>query len=244
LKFEKERFLNGGIMEDKLIYIADDEIKIQELIKLFLQKEGYRVQSFEDGEALLEAFKNVPADMLIIDIMMPKVDGLTLCTEIRKFSNVPIIIVSAKDKESDKIAGLMLGSDDYLTKPFSPVELVLRVKSIFKRMEFDKVSPTKTAAITLSDVTIYPDKRFAEINHQDLKLTPMEFNLLLYLANNINKAVSREELLNKVWGFDSEVDTRATDDMVKRIRKKLSNVNSTLKIETLWGFGFTISDKH
>jgi len=176
--------------------------------------------------------------------MMPKVDGLTLCTEIRKFSNVPIIIVSAKDKESDKIAGLMLGSDDYLTKPFSPVELVLRVKSIFKRMEFDKVSPTKTAAITLSDVTIYPDKRFAEINHQDLKLTPMEFNLLLYLANNINKAVSREELLNKVWGFDSEVDTRATDDMVKRIRKKLSNVNSTLKIETLWGFGFTISDKH
>ncbi len=231
-------------MEDKLIYIADDEIKIQELIKLFLQKEGYRVQSFEDGEALFEAFKSVPADMLIIDIMMPKVDGLTLCTEIRKFSNVPIIIVSAKDKESDKIAGLMLGSDDYLTKPFSPVELVLRVKSIFKRMEFDKVSPTKTAAITLSDVTIYPDKRFAEINHQDLKLTPMEFNLLLYLANNINKAVSREELLNKVWGFDSEVDTRATDDMVKRIRKKLSNANSNLKIETLWGFGFTISDKH
>lgn len=231
-------------MEDKLIYIADDEIKIQELIKLFLQKEGYKVQSFEDGEALLEAFKSVPADMLIIDIMMPKVDGLTLCTEIRKFSNVPIIIVSAKDKESDKIAGLILGSDDYLTKPFSPVELVLRVKSIFKRMEFDKVSPTKTAAITLSDITIYPDKRYAEINHQDLKLTPMEFNLLLYLANNINKAVSREELLNKVWGFDSEVDTRATDDMVKRIRKKLSNVNSTLKIETLWGFGFTISDKH
>lgn len=230
-------------MEKKLLYIADDEINIQELIKMFLQKEGYAVQVFSDGEAVLKAFKENSPDMLILDIMMPELDGFSLCSEIRKTSNVPIIIVSAKDKEADKIAGLMLGSDDYMTKPFSPVELVLRVKSIFKRIEFEKIPVVNKDSISIADVTIYPESRCAECNGQDLKLTPMEFNLILYLAQNINKGIGREELLNKVWGFDSEVDTRATDDMIKRIRKKLANLNSTLKIETLWGFGFMISNR-
>jgi len=230
-------------MEKKLIYIADDEVKIQELIKMFLEKEGYEVKVFSEGEGLLEAFKNRPSDMLILDIMMPNLDGLTLCSEIRKESNVPIIIISAKDSESDKITGLMLGSDDYMTKPFSPVELVLRVKSIFRRMEFEKIPKTIEGDITILDVTIFTEGRYAVCNGQDLKLTPMEFNLLLYLSKNVNRAVGREELLNKVWGFDSEVDTRATDDMIKRIRKKLLSTASALKIETLWGFGFIISDK-
>lgn len=230
-------------MEKKLIYIADDEIKIQELIKMFLEKEGYDVQVFSDGETLLKAFMKRPSDMLILDIMMPQLDGLTLCSEIRKESNVPIIIISAKDSESDKIAGLMLGSDDYMTKPFSPVELVLRVKSIFRRMEFEKVPKVNQADITVSDITIHIEGRYAVCNGQDLKLTPMEFNLLLYLAKNVNRGISREELLNKVWGFDSEVDTRATDDMIKRIRKKIAGTGSLLKIETLWGFGFKISDQ-
>jgi DNA-binding response OmpR family regulator len=230
-------------MEDKLIYIADDEINIQELIRMFLQKEGYAVETFSDGQMLLDAFIEKPAHMLILDIMMPKLDGLSLCSEIRKTSNVPIIFVSAKDSEGDKIAGLMLGSDDYLTKPFSPVELVLRVKGIFKRMEFDRTPLSTPEAIKLSDINIYPKKRYAEYCGQDLALTPMEFNLLLYLASNKNKGVSRDELLNKVWGFDSEVDTRATDDMIKRIRKKLLNAGSNLRIETLWGFGFMISVK-
>ncbi|WML34798.1 response regulator transcription factor [Clostridium sp. OS1-26] len=228
-------------MEKKLIYIADDELKIQELIKMFLEKEGYDVQVFSDGETLLKAFMKRPSDMLILDIMMPQLDGLTLCSEIRKESNVPIIIISAKDSESDKIAGLMLGSDDYMTKPFSPVELVLRVKSIFRRMEFEKVPKVNQADVTVSDVTIHIGGRYAVCNGQDLKLTPMEFNLLLYLAKNVNRGISREELLNKVWGFDSEVDTRATDDMIKRIRKKIAGTGSSLKIETLWGFGFKIS---
>lgn len=230
-------------MVNKLIYIADDEVKIQELIKMFLKKEGYEVEAFSDGESLLKAFRKKQADMLLLDIMMPNLDGLTLCMEIRKESHVPIIIISAKDGEADKIAGLMLGSDDYMTKPFSPVELVLRVKSIFKRMEFDKRPVVNEENIIISDIIIYPQGRYAAFHGQDLKLTPMEFNLLSYLARNKNKGVGREELLNKVWGFDSEVDTRATDDMIKRIRKKLTNVGSTLKIETLWGFGFMISDK-
>jgi two-component system OmpR family response regulator len=230
-------------MKTKLIYIADDEKKIQDLIKMFLKKEGYDVEVFSDGRQLLEAFKKKPADMLILDIMMPRLDGLTLCSEIRKESNVPIIIISAKDSEGDKIAGLTLGSDDYMTKPFSPVELVLRVNSIFRRMEFQNVESTKEDIINVSDVTIYPEGKFAICNGKDLKLTPIEFSLTLYLAKRVNKGVSREELLNMVWGYESEVDTRATDDMIKRIRKKLLNSDSLLKIETLWGFGFMISNK-
>ncbi|MBZ9622447.1 response regulator transcription factor [Clostridium sp. FP2] len=230
-------------METKIIYIADDEKKIQDLIKMFLKKEGYDVEVFSDGSTLLEAFNKKPADMLIIDIMMPGLDGLTLCSEIRNESNVPIIIISAKDSEGDKIAGLTLGSDDYMTKPFSPVELVLRVNSIFRRMEFQNIKSTEQDIINVSDVTIYPEGRSASCNGKDLKLTPIEFSLILYLAKRVNKGVSREELLNRVWGYESEVDTRATDDMIKRVRKKLINLGSSLKIETLWGFGFMVSNK-
>ena len=230
-------------MERKLIYIADDEKKIQDLIKIFLRKEGYDVEAFSDGSMLLEAFKKRPSDMLILDIMMPRLDGLTVCSEIRKESNVPIIIISARDSEGDKIAGLTLGSDDYMTKPFSPVELVLRVKSIFKRMEFQNNKNIEQDVIRISDITIYIEGRSVTCRDKDIKLTPMEFNLLLYLANKVNKGVSREELLNMVWGYESEVDTRATDDMIKRIRKKLIDSGSLLKIETLWGFGFMVSNK-
>ncbi|MBL4933767.1 response regulator transcription factor [Clostridium paridis] len=230
-------------MDNRLIYIADDEVKIQEIIRMFLKKEGYDVETFSDGKSLLDQFKQNQADMLIIDVMMPGIDGLALCSEIRKESTVPIIIISAKDSESDKIAGLMLGSDDYMTKPFSPVELVLRVKSIFRRMELERTNKESKSIINISDVEIFTEGRYALCKGQDLKLTSMEFNLLLYLSKNINKGVSREELLNKIWGFDSEVDTRATDDMIKRIRKKLLNVGSDLKIDTLWGFGFIIANK-
>lgn len=230
-------------MGNKLIYVADDEKNIQELIMMFLKKEGYEVDTFSDGESLLHTFKKIPADMIILDIMMPKLDGLSLCTEIRKISNIPIIIISAKDSEADKIAGLMLGSDDYMTKPFSPVELMLRVKSIFRRIELEKTPKTLHADITVSDVTIFTEARYATCKGNDLKLTPMEFALLLYLFQNINKGISRDELLTKIWGFDNEVDTRATDDMIKRIRKKLLSVGSDLKIDTLWGYGFMIKDK-
>jgi DNA-binding response OmpR family regulator len=230
-------------MDNKLIFIADDEINIQQLIKMFLEKEGYEVECFSNGRDLLKAFKEEPADMLLLDVMMPDLDGLTICTEIRKHSDVPIIIISAKDGETDKIAGLMLGSDDYMTKPFSPVELVLRVKSIFRRMQFEKTSDKIESSLKILDITINFDVRNVCCNNADIKLTPMEFNLFVYLVKNKNKGVSRDELLNKVWGFESEADTRATDDMIKRIRKKLSSAGSKVKIETLWGFGFIISDK-
>ncbi len=229
--------------DKKLIYIADDEVNICNIIKSFLIKEGFEVETFNDGRSILDTFKSRPADMLVIDIMMPELDGFSLCSSIRQQSSVPIIIVSAKDTETDKIAGLTLGSDDYLTKPFSPMELIARIKSIFRRMELDKAKQGNTQEIRLSDIIIKPEIKQVETNGKNVGLTGMEFTLLHYLVENKNKAVSRSELLDKIWGFENEVETRATDDMIKRIRKKLTDSGSALKIETVWGFGFKIEDK-
>jgi len=229
--------------DKKLIYIADDEINICNIIKSFLLNEGYDVEAYHDGCSLLEAFKTRPADLLILDIMMPELDGFSLCSSIRQLSSVPIVIVSAKDTENDKITGLTLGSDDYLTKPFSPMELIARIKSIFRRIEFDKAKHDKIREIRIADIVIRPDIMQAEISGKNIGLTGMEFALLKYLAENKNKAVNRSELLYKIWGFENNVETRATDDMIKRIRKKLSDNGSNLKIETIWGFGFKIEEK-
>jgi len=230
-------------MDKKLIYIADDEINICNIIKSFLIKEGFEVETFNDGRSILEAFNTRPADMLVLDIMMPEIDGFSLCSSIRQKSSVPIIIVSAKDTEPDKIAGLTLGSDDYLTKPFSPMELIARVKSIFRRIELDKAHIGNNQIINILDISINTNIKQAEFDGKSIGLTGMELTLLQYLVDNRNRAISRSELLDKVWGFENEVETRATDDCIKRIRKKLSDSGSVLKIETVWGFGFKIQDK-
>ncbi|MDF2986205.1 MAG: two component transcriptional regulator, winged helix family [Eubacterium sp.] len=227
----------------KLIYIADDEKNICNIIKSFLEIEGYDAEAFYNGGSLFEAFKNRPADLLVIDIMMPELDGFSLCSSIRLQSSVPIIIVSAKDTEADKIKGLSLGSDDYLTKPFSPLELIARIKSIFRRIDLDKAKCDVLKEIKISDIVMKPEIKQAEINGTNIGLTGMEFSLLYYLIDNRNKAVDRRELLYKIWGFENSVETPATDDMIKRIRKKLSDYGSTLRIETVRGFGYKIEDK-
>lgn len=230
-------------MRKTLIYIADDEVNICNIIKSFLVKEGYEVETFHDGQSIIEAFERRTADMLIIDIMMPMVDGYSVCAAIRRQSSVPIIIVSAKDTEPDKIAGLTLGSDDYMTKPFSPMELVARVKSIFRRIELDRSSGNRTSTIQVADVVLDPVTKQAWLGNLEIPLTSMEFSLLLYLINNKDRPVSRGELLDKIWGFENEVETRATDDVVKRLRKKLGDLGTLLKIETVWGFGFKLVTK-
>jgi two-component system, OmpR family, response regulator len=230
-------------MDNKLIYIADDEVNICNIIKSFLIKDGFSVEVFNNGADLAEAFERKPADMLIIDVMMPRMDGYSLCALIRQKSSVPIIIVSAKDTEPDKIAGLSLGSDDYLTKPFSPMELVARVNSIFRRIELDTVTSTSIdSTIKVCDLVINQSSKQVEMDENVISFTKMEFALLYYLASNKNRAISRNELLDKIWGFESETETRATDDMIKRIRKKLLEKGSKLVIETIWGYGFKIQD--
>jgi two-component system, OmpR family, response regulator len=226
-------------MPAKKIYIADDERNIRELIKSFLEREGFEAITFADGLSLLRAFESTPADMLILDVMMPGIDGYTLCSQIRAKSTVPIMIVSAKDNETDRIAGLMLGSDDYMVKPFSPVELVLRVKALFRRLEQD--APQQSGSLSYGDIMVNPEGKKAECKGSELALTMMETDFLAYMIKNSARAVSRDELLNRVWGFESEADTRATDDMVKRVRKKLATASSNVSIETVWGFGFKLA---
>lgn len=222
----------------KRIYVADDEADIRQLIQSFLSAEGYEVACFASGDALLEAFEAQPADLLVLDIMMPGMDGLSLCAAIRKRSDVPIILLTARGTDADLITGFTMGCDDYFTKPFSMVKLTLRVKAIFSRMADEQ----GTDILSFGDLMLHSSKRIVYQGEQELKLTNTEFSLLKHLMENQGKVVSREELLNLVWGYDNFVETRATDDIVKRLRKKLSAASSAVVIETVWGIGFRLRE--
>lgn len=227
----------------KLIYVADDELNIRNLIKSFLDKEAdYIVEIFKNGDLLYEAYTQKPADLVILDIMMPGSDGFVICSKLRQISTVPVIMLTARDGESDYITGITLGSDDYFTKPFSPLMLMMRVKAIFRRIEMEKKSQEmQVPSLTFGDLTLLPEQKTARIHNADLNLTLTEINFLALLMENSRRAVSRAELLNKVWGYNSIVETRVTDDTVKRLRKKLIEANSNVRIETVWGFGFKLS---
>lgn len=227
----------------KRIYIADDEANICKLIQSFLEKEGFEVKCFENGVDLLNRFRIDPADLLILDIMMPGIDGLSLCAMIRQESSVPIIIVSAKDSEIDRVTGITIGSDDYLVKPFSPLELVARVKALFRRNELLLgQSHVESEVLTYHTLILNMKMRTLIINERAVTLTPMEFDFLAFLVKNQDRAVSKVELLKELWQVDFETDTRATDDVVKRLRKKLKE-HGSISIETVWGFGYRIGQE-
>lgn len=221
----------------KLIYVADDDKNIRDLIARFLRNDGFETEVFEDGDSLMRAFSARPADLLILDIMMPGTDGLSLCADLREQSGVPIIIVSARDSELDRIQGIATGSDDYLAKPFSPLELVARVKAIFRRMNLNRADEP-VSELSYGDIQVNLPERQAYLGGKKLDLTPTEFSLAVYLIKNSGRAVSREELLRSVWRFETEVDTRVTDDAVKRLRKKLKDSN--VRIMPVWGYGFKL----
>ncbi len=229
------KYKNGGQM--KKIYIADDERNIREIMTGFLSRDGFEVKAFETGDQLFYEFKNQACDLVILDIMMPGTDGLSICNAIRQMHNVPIIIVSARDSELDRITGITMGGDDYLVKPFSPMELVARVKSIFRRIELERM-PLQAALLNYGDIEIDLDMMAAKQNGTSLDFTPTEFALLSYMFKNSGRAVSREEILKNVWKFDFEVDTRACDDVLKRLRKKL--LTTKVRITSVWGFGFKL----
>ena len=224
------------------IYLADDEKSIRELLHSFLASDGYTVRSFESGDALLEAFRQEPAELVILDIMMPGTDGLTVCRELRAVSDIPIILLTAKDSELDYVMGISQGSDDYLTKPFRPTILLMKVKALLRRVEMDR---GKTAA---EDELHYGDIRYSATENAifygaaPMSLTQTELRLLSYMMKQPEKAYSREELLNAVWGFDSEVETRVTDETLRRIRKKLLQAGSTVSVSTIWGFGYKLKE--
>ncbi len=219
------------------IYIADDEKSIRDIIGGFLKNNGYDVLTFENGNDLRDEFILRPSDMIILDVMMPGTDGITICSQIRERSNVPIIIVSAKDSELDRVTGITMGADDYLVKPFSPMELVARVNSIFRRMSFSETTKEKKS-LSYGDIEINIAMKYCLAQGNKFDTTPTEFTLLVYMFENFDRAVSREELLKNVWKFDYEADTRVCDDVLKRLRKKLKNTN--VRISSVWGFGFKL----
>lgn len=224
----------------KTIYIADDESNIRNLVQTFLEREGYDVTAFSDGESLLRYFSTNPSDLVILDVMMPGRDGFFICSDLRKISNVPIVMLTARDSDADYISGLSLGSDDYFTKPFSPIKLVMKVKAIFRRAEADsKKTDHADESLHFEDISIMTKTKTALAGSEDLQLTPNEFSLITYLIMNQDRAVSRAELLDRIWGYETEVETRVADDTVKRLRKKLSR--SHVAIKTVWGYGFRLT---
>ncbi|MDQ0199107.1 response regulator transcription factor [Neobacillus ginsengisoli] len=222
----------------KHVFVVDDEKNIRDILQKYIENEGYKVTLFSDGQHVYQEMLRLKPDLLIIDIMMPHIDGLDLCKEIRKTSDIPIIFVSARDGEFDRILGLELGGDDYLTKPFSPRELMVRIKNIFKRIE--KSAGGVQQIVTIRDVTIDTDKRYIEKGGQEIKLTTKEYDLFLFLAKNKGKPFTREELLEFIWGYEFAGDGRLIDDLVKRVRKKIEH--SSVELSTIWGFGYRIDD--
>ena len=228
---------------ERFIYIADDDDNIRNLIKSFLEREGYICYGFPTGDELLKKFITEPCDLIILDVMMPGHDGFFILSELRKISNVPIIMLTARDSDADYIEGLNLGSDDYFTTPFSPINLVTKVKSVFRRQESlsgDNKEQDRNE-LTFSDIKVNKKTKTASIKGNDLPLTPNEFALLSYLIVNKDRAVPRVDLLDKIWGYETEIETRVADDTVKRLRKKLGD--SDAKITTVWGYGFRLVDK-
>ncbi|MBI0577833.1 response regulator transcription factor [Neobacillus cucumis] len=224
----------------KHIFVVDDEKNIRDILQKYIENEGYKLTLFSDGRFVYEEMLRLKPDLLIIDIMLPHVDGLELCKRIRKQSEIPIIFISARDSEFDRILGLELGGDDYLTKPFSPRELMVRIKNIFKRME--RTSGSGQAILKVRDVKIDTEKRYVEKDGQEVRLTTKEYELLVFLALNKGKPYTREELLLHVWGYEFAGDGRLIDDLVKRIRKKLEMHQSSVELSTLWGYGYRLDE--
>lgn len=224
----------------KSIYVADDDGNIRQIIRTFLESDGYAVEDFPTGDLLLARFLEKPCDLVILDVMMPGSSGFDICTELRKSSAVPIIMLTARDSENDYVMGLGLGSDDYITKPFSAMSLLMRIRAIFRRIEFEskKNAPEPKAETAVGALTLDEPGRHILRDGVPMPLSPTEYEVLKYLMLRTGKAVSREELLNQVWGFGSAVETRATDDTVRRLRQKIDGSHAT--IEAVWGYGFRL----
>ncbi|MFC7319473.1 response regulator transcription factor [Halobacillus campisalis] len=220
------------------IGVVEDDPNIRDIVKAYLDKEGYHVEALNSAERAWEFFEQSPPDLWVLDIMLPGMDGYEFCKRIRQTSEVPIIIISAKDDEVDKILGLELGGDDYLTKPFSPRELVARVKRQLKRWTVMKPEEEETSdmIIEAGHLSLNETERSAYFKGEEVEVTTKEYDLLKILARKENRAYSREELLIKVWGEDYFGSDRAVDDLVKRLRKKMKD----LPLETVWGHGYRL----
>jgi DNA-binding response OmpR family regulator len=216
------------------LLLVDDEKNIIELERLYLEKEGYRIETAYDGKTALDKFRALKPDLLVLDLMLPGVDGWEVCRRIRQESDTPIIMLTARDQDIDKIVGLELGADDYLTKPFNPRELVARVKAIFRRAS----APPKTQRLSVGDVALDLDRREVTAAGNPVQLRTKEFDLLAVLMQNPGIVLTRERLLEIAWGYDFAGETRTVDVHVAHLRKKLAGARA--QIETISGVGYKL----
>ncbi len=225
-------------MAGERILVVDDEANIIDLVRLYLERDGYRVEAASDGAQAIEKIGSLSPDLVILDIMLPEIDGFEVCRQVRSESDVPIIMLTARDEDIDKIVGLELGADDYLTKPFNPRELVARVKAILRRAE--RTPQVDTRPVSIGDLNIDPARREVTVAGEEVSLRAKEFDLLLTFAEHKGLVLSREQLLNLVWGFDFYGQTRTVDVHVAHLRKRLAK--SELRIETITGVGYKLVD--
>lgn len=227
------------------ILVVDDEKPISDIIKFNLEKEGYEVVTAFDGEEGLDKVESEQPDLIILDLMLPKVDGLEVAKRVRAKHSTPIIMVTAKDSELDKVLGLELGADDYVTKPFSNRELVARVKANLRRQEAASTpgNDSENNDIKISDLTIHPDAYTVTKRGENINLTHREFELLYYLAQHIGQVIKREQLLQTVWGYDYFGDVRTVDVTVRRLREKIEDIPSHPKwLVTRRGVGYYLAN--
>lgn len=223
-------------MPNETILVVDDEQNIIDLAKLYLEQEGFKVIEAYDGEEALATLEEQMPNLMVLDLMLPKKDGWEVCREVRAISDLPILMLTARDDDIDKIVGLELGADDYMTKPFNPRELVARVKAILRRS-----SPKPRgdlSPVRVGDVLIDPSRHEVTVDGDPVDLRAKEFDLLLALAEHQGHVLSREQLLDIVWGFDFYGQTRTVDVHVAHVRNKLEG--SSINIETIWGVGYKL----
>lgn len=222
------------------ILVIDDDVNICELIRLYFQQEGYEVTSVNNGKKAIEVFSRIAPNIVILDIMLPGADGWQVCREIRKISNIPIIMLTAKGETFDKVLGLELGADDYMVKPFDAKELVARVKAVLRRYEHKELDSEE---IVYPNLVVNRSNYTIKINGKEVQIPPKELELLFFLASNPNKVFTREQLLEHVWGFDFFGDSRTVDVHIKRLREKLDIPDQMWQLKTVWGVGYKFEVK-
>ena len=226
-------------MANEKILVVDDDANICELLRLYLTKEGYQVTTANDGEEGLEKFNQLKPDMVLLDVMMPRMDGLEVCRRIRKLGNTPVMMLTAKGETFDKVLGLELGADDYMVKPFDAKEVVARIKAVLRRCQ------TTSAAAESTEGGIEFDYLRLDMNSYELRVKgkvveapPKELYLLNCLASHPNRVYTRDQLLDEVWGFEYYGDSRTIDVHVKRLREKLAGASDKWELKTVWGVGY------
>ncbi|OLO39184.1 DNA-binding response regulator [Alkalihalophilus pseudofirmus] len=232
-------------MSQLTVLVADDDPNVCEIIRLFFTENNYRVIEANCGREALSLYESTNPDVILLDIMMPDIDGYEVCRQIRSKTDVPIIMLSAKGEEIDRILGLEIGADDYVTKPFSPREIIARIKAIFRRLP-DKNSNEVTSdqqTYQFANFSIHAKSRQVLVKEEKLFLRPKEFDLLLYLVQNINTVLTRDQLLERVWGIDFGGDIRTVDVHIKRIRTEFAK-HEIHCIHTVWGVGYQFQNEN